>query len=95
MLGRTRRPTHHKYHLYGARGIKVAKRWHDFKNFQKDMGKSFREGLTLDRINPNGPYSKSNTRWVSIKTQNNNRRNSKNSKKKRIAKAVRRKLKRK
>ena len=34
-----------------------------------------KKGLTLDRIDVNGNYEPSNGRWVDMKTQCNNRRN--------------------
>lgn len=58
---------------YGARGIKVCKRWADYKNFLKDMGER-PEGTSLDRVNTNGNYSPSNCRWATAKQQSYNRR---------------------
>ena len=65
---------------YGKRGIRVAPEWSNdaagFERFLLDMGKRPR-GLSLDRENVDGPYSKDNCRWADDKTQANNRRCSK------------------
>lgn len=63
--------THDKnYDLYGGRGITVYSEWRkDFTNFLQDMGPTWREGLTLDRINSNGNYEPFNCRWATQKQQ--------------------------
>ena len=62
------------YCNYGRRGVKVCKRWQNsFENFLADMGEG-PEGLTLDRINNDGNYTKNNCQWATWKIQANNRR---------------------
>jgi len=64
------------YYLYGGRGIIVCSEWVDsFETFLKDMGERL-EGTTLDRINPNGNYEKTNCRWATNEEQSNNKRSS-------------------
>jgi hypothetical protein len=58
---------------YGERGISVCKEWQTFEGFIMDMGLS-PPGHTLDRIDNDSGYSKSNCRWVSMQAQNQNRR---------------------
>ncbi len=66
-----------KYKRYGGRGIYVCSRWDKFVNFLADMGKKWQAGLSLDRINNNGPYSPDNCRWTTYKEQAFNRGNQK------------------
>lgn len=60
---------------YGGRGITITKEWDSFEGFKNDMGSSFRQELTLDRIDNNKGYSKQNCRWVDMTAQANNKRN--------------------
>jgi hypothetical protein len=62
------------YKWYGTRGITVCDKWLKFEGFYEDMGSSYEEGLTLDRIDVNGNYCKENCKWSTIIEQCNNRR---------------------
>jgi len=63
----------HKFPRYGGRGITVDNKWLKFENFYKDMAKTYKRGLQIDRINNNGNYNKLNCRWTTSKVNNNNR----------------------
>lgn len=75
MKNRCLNPNHNKYNSYGGLGVKIADKWHSFEGFLEDMGVR-PDGLTLDRINPFGDYTKENCRWADDATQfKNTRRN--------------------
>ena len=66
--------------FYGVRGAEQwleRPEWKDFQVFIRDMG--FRpKGYTLERVDNDGGYEKSNCRWVPHAVQANNKRNSRN-----------------
>jgi hypothetical protein len=75
MLTRCRCPSKHNYKNYGGRGISVCERWQNsFENFFADMGPKPSPDHTIDRVDPNGNYEKSNCRWSTPSEQRRNQR---------------------
>jgi len=74
MIQRCENKKNKQYKYYGYRGIKVCRRWKTFNNFLNDMGEK-PNNMSLDRIDNNKNYCKSNCRWATSKQQNNNKRN--------------------
>lgn len=63
--------THYKW--YGGRGIRVCEEWGDYVTFKEwALNHGYQEGLTIDRIDPDGNYCPENCRWIT-KSENSKR----------------------
>lgn len=77
MKQRCTNPNTEMYDNYGGRGITFDPNWFTFVGFYNDMGASYQDGLSIDRIDPNGNYCRENCRWADNPTQVYNQRKSK------------------
>ena len=72
MHARCSDPKNAGYKYFGARGVKVCRRWKNYNNFLKDMGERPAEKwIELKRNNRN--FSPSNCYWAEREQQNKNR----------------------
>lgn len=76
MLRRCYSDSYHSPHHYQHRGIKVEERWHTFANYEEDIklleGYDDPECDSIDRIDNDGDYCRSNCRWASKRLQRKN-----------------------
>ena len=68
------------YKDYGDRGIAICPEWTDkengYINFRDwSLNNGYKEGLFIDRKNPNGNYETSNCRWITVLESNRNKTN--------------------
>ncbi len=64
----------HYYQHYGGRGIAVCDEWKNFSVFFSDIGLRPSASHSLDRIDNDIGYNKTNCRWATKIEQGNNRR---------------------
>lgn len=81
MIRRCTNPKHRSYPNYGGRGITVCENWlpqnGGVRAFVKDIEGHLGprpEGMSLDRIDNNGPYETWNLQWATDQMQQSNRR---------------------
>lgn len=76
MKNRCSNPKHPHFNDYGGRGIDVCDEWkHDSKAFcDWAMANGYADDLTIDRIDVNSDYCPDNCRWITMKEQHANRR---------------------
>lgn len=75
MRERCSNPNATGYHCYGGRGIRVCEEWNtSFEAFLRDMGATWRKGLTIERIDVNRHYEPGNCIWITQSEQWKNRR---------------------
>lgn len=74
IMQRCYQPQCDNYRWYGARGITVCERWRESPlNFLADMGEKPQK-CSIERIDVNGNYEKSNCTWLPHRLQSKNRR---------------------
>lgn len=60
------------YPHYGGRGITYDPAWVKFEAFLKDMGSTYKDDLTIERVDINKNYCKENCKWIPMSEQKNN-----------------------
>lgn len=78
MIARCERPSSWRYAAYGAKGIKVCKRWREsFAAFLADLGRAPSKDHWLERKDPRKGYTPSNCCWEHKSQQMRNMRHTK------------------
>lgn len=77
MIERCTNPRSKDFKNYGGRGVSICDEWRNFEGFKEwALSNGYEDTLSIDRIDVNGNYEPSNCRWITIRDQQKNRRNS-------------------
>jgi len=75
ILQRCYNPKHPHFDLWGGRGITVCQEWREgFEAFYRDMGPKPTPLHSIDRIDNDGNYEKTNCRWTTKDVNSSNQR---------------------
>ncbi len=62
-----------RYSRYGGRGIIICPEWNSYPPFRSwALENGYLEGLTIDRIDPDGNYEPTNCQWVTLSQNSKN-----------------------
>jgi hypothetical protein len=67
MKQRCTNPNSQRWQYYGGKGVSVCKEWQNFLTFYEwAIANGYQEGLSIDRIDPEGNYQPDNCHWITV-----------------------------